>query len=294
MEYGDLPIYELKLEDVDFDGMEAISIVEFPAIERDFMKFSSQFNFARVITKRIEPDACEHCVRLYGSRSNPKEFTYKELSANKTNKGLKPEQWKPVLGKTHPNCKCKNVFKNKLSSDEITLSKFDDEKRIITGPALVPEQLIYRNDKKRGEFLIKFSAYTIEKLNINFFKNFKQQNINIEHDIDVKDVTVMESWIVKNSDNDKSKELGFENIENGTWMVSMKIDNDEVWEKIKNGDLKGFSIEAMLSNSIIKNSFQDEDENEQMIIEIESLINDTEIVNYSDIIEGLDNIINEL
>ena len=77
-----------------------------------------------------------------------------------------------------------------------------------------------------------------------FLINGNQSQATVEHEYSVEGLTVVESWIVEDPEMDKSKHYGFENIPKGTWMVSMKINNDEVWEKAKKGEIAGYSIEG--------------------------------------------------
>ncbi len=120
--------------------------------------------------------------------------------------------------------------------------KLQDEKRIITGPALIPNIEIIRKDDDGEPYYIKYSAEQIEGIVQKFFKEKDQFAVNKDHKTDVNGVWMYESWIV--GDNDKSKDLGFD-LPSGTWMISMKIEDDEIWEGIKSGKYKGFSIEGL-------------------------------------------------
>ena len=126
----------------------------------------------------------------------------------------------------------------KLKSDK--LYKFDQQ--ILIGPALVPDKPIYRNDE-HGEYYISFDASSIKQIAADYLKNLE---VSIDHEHSIK-ATVLESWI-KESENDKSVDYGFD-LPVGTWFVKIHIDNDEVWQDIKNNKY-GFSIElnAMLFN----------------------------------------------
>lgn len=151
-----------------------------------------------------------------------------------------------------------------IESNFIALSKekqiiqLENEKRLLVGAALIPNKPIYRNINGK-EFYISFDEATIEKLAQDFLANDYQHNITIEHQQGVDDITVVESWI-KTSENDKSVGYGL-NEPIGTWFISVKVNNEEIWNKVKNGDYKGFSIEAMvgldenleLNNQLIMN-----------------------------------------
>ena len=136
-----------------------------------------------------------------------------------------------------------------IESNFIALSKekqiiqLENEKRLLVGAALIPNKPIYRNINGK-EFYISFDEATIEKLAQDFLANDYQHNITIEHQEGVDDIAVVESWI-KTSENDKSVGYGL-NEPIGTWFISVKVNNEEIWNKVKNGDYKGFSIEAMV------------------------------------------------
>lgn len=141
------------------------------------------------------------------------------------------------------------VEEGAIESNFIALSKekeriqLQEEKRLLIGAALIPDKPIYRNIGGR-EFYIIFDKDTIERLSQNFLINDYQHNITEDHKRDVNDVVVVESWI-KTSENDKSVGLGLDEPI-GTWFISMKVNNDEIWEKVKDGTYKGFSIEAIV------------------------------------------------
>ena len=98
--------------------------------------------------------------------------------------------------------------KETLKPTKFILAKTDTEKRIVCGPALIPDKQIYRYDKEEGEYYIYFSAPTIEKIAQVYFKNKFNTNVNIEHEIPVNDITVYESWIKTDEKLDKSIALG--------------------------------------------------------------------------------------
>jgi len=122
----------------------------------------------------------------------------------------------------------------------------DNELRIVTGPALIPEKLIYRR-REDEEFMVYLTAQTIRKASQLYLMRGRQAQVTIEHSERVDGVTLVESWIVESDSCDKSVAIGMPQ-QKGTWMVSMKIDNNEIWDDfIKTKELKGFSIEAFFS-----------------------------------------------
>jgi hypothetical protein len=145
-----------------------------------------------------------------------------------------------------------------LSKHEVELKEIDEEKRILMGAALIPNKQIYRkNEKTKDEYYIYFSEATIRKASELFLMNANQNNSTLEHSTKLKGMSVVESWIVE-SENDKSKNYGF-NFPKGTWVISMKVNNDEIWNKVKLGEVKGFSIEGYFADKL-EMSFQNDEE----------------------------------
>jgi len=128
---------------------------------------------------------------------------------------------------------------------EIKFEKVSEEKRLLVGPALIPNKTVFR--KGEGEdvedYYIYFSKDTIRQASQLFLKRGKQGESTLEHAMKADGVTVVESWIVEDTEKDKSA-LYEMSMPEGTWMTVVKVDNDEVWQDVKDGDYKGFSIEG--------------------------------------------------
>lgn len=118
----------------------------------------------------------------------------------------------------------------------------DNDKRIVSGPVLIPEQMIYRNNGGR-QFYIKFSKEAIEQMALRFFRDHRNTEGNVMHQIPVNGVTFFESYLLNKDRNIVPVE--FKELPEGTWFVSAKIENDEVWQLVKEGKLRGFSIDAL-------------------------------------------------
>ena len=139
-----------------------------------------------------------------------------------------------------------------LSKDKfLSLAKVDEEKRTLVGVALIPEKQIPRFDETEGEYLVFFSKQTIEKAQELFMNSLKNNKATVEHEEDVQGVSVIETWI-KEDDNDKSNLYGFSDLPIGSWLVKMKVYNDEIWKQVKKGELKGFSIEGFFVDKAIE------------------------------------------
>lgn len=114
----------------------------------------------------------------------------------------------------------------------------DGERRMLYGPAMIPDIKI-----RRGvNFYITFSASTIQKAAHGYLRTGMQGSTNLQHSEPIKGVTVVESWL-KEFDQDKSNGFGLDHPV-GTWFIGMECHNDQVWEEVKAGTFKGFSIEA--------------------------------------------------
>lgn len=156
-----------------------------------------------------------------------------------------------------------------------------DEKRMVYGCALRPDFPIYRiyDDE---EFYVEFSKKTVEKLSQKFLKNGFQNNWTIDHQDAVSGVYVTESWIKTDMEKDKSIALGLDkDLPIGSWFVGCKVENDDVWQSVKNGDFKGFSIEAFVEMeefNKIKNSdkymIQNTLDEDSFLDKIKNIIND--------------------
>ncbi len=165
-----------------------------------------------------------------------------------------------------------------LKKHEVELKEVDAEKRILMGAALVPNKQIYRRNKDK-EFYIYFSEETVRKASELFLMRSNQNNATYEHERKMLDgMSVVESWIIEDEKTDKSRLYNF-NLPKGTWMISMKVNNDDVWQKVKDGEVKGFSIEGHFVDKY-EMSLQQNEEDE--IIAFLKEILDTKLETYND------------
>jgi len=135
-----------------------------------------------------------------------------------------------------------------LKNQEFKLAELDKEKKLLLGPALIPNKPIYRKSGEK-EYYIYFSRNTVRKASELFLKRAKQHRSTLEHELPLNGLTVVESWIVE-GEQDKTRLYDME-VPIGTWMVSMKVENDDVWENyIKTGKVKGFSIEGYFADKL--------------------------------------------
>jgi hypothetical protein len=133
----------------------------------------------------------------------------------------------------------------------VLLAEVNRDKQILMGAALIPDKPIYRRDGEE-EYYVYFSKETIAKTAEAFFRNNNQNNATLEHAEVLNNMTVFESWIVEDPEFDKSKKYGLE-VPEGTWMVSMKVDDKDVWDNyVKDNKVFGFSIEGKFANVLRK------------------------------------------
>lgn len=148
----------------------------------------------------------------------------------------------------------------------------NEEKREIVGVALRADFDIYRRYGE-DEYYITFSKDAVRRLATKFMKNYLQKNFTTDHMGFQEGLTVIESWFVEDVNNDKANALGLQNFSEGSWIVGVKVDDDEVWHSIKEGKWQGFSIEAwceleeMDNFSKIKDNSNEDMNNENKILE---------------------------
>jgi hypothetical protein len=122
----------------------------------------------------------------------------------------------------------------------------DEEKRVISGAIMLADTPIFRSDITHGDYYVVFSKDTIFKIVQRYFKKGYQANVNIQHNQDkqIEGVYLFESFI-----SDKVRGVmpmkGFEDAPDGSWFGSMKVDNDFAWNEVKEGNIKGFSVEGI-------------------------------------------------
>jgi len=134
---------------------------------------------------------------------------------------------------------------SKFSSEEPSFSVFNADQRLVIGPAMIPDKMIIRRNEITGEiYYVYFTAETIKKLQQKFMQEKLLDKTNVEHGRKfLNNVDVVESWIVEDQEKDKQQVFGMD-YPKGTWMITMKVNDDSTWEKVKDGKLKGFSVQG--------------------------------------------------
>ena len=144
-----------------------------------------------------------------------------------------------------------------FGKDKYVLAAMDDEKRMLVGPALIPDKMIPRLDQVTGEeYEVFFSPDTIRQASERYMREERTNSHTIEHEDAIDNLTVVESWIIADPERDKAALYGF-SLPAGTWMLAVKVNNKEVWNKVKEGEVRGFSIEGYFVDQVISASAVD-------------------------------------
>lgn len=132
-----------------------------------------------------------------------------------------------------------------------TFAVQNEEKRIVSGALMIAGLPIYRRDEKMGEYYVTFSQDAIRTIVYKFMKEARTKEVNEMHSTDVDGVFMFESFIIDSTRGIKTPE-GYDELPDGSWFGSFKVENDEVWSKVKSGEFKGFSVEGIFSEAIDK------------------------------------------
>ena len=144
------------------------------------------------------------------------------------------------------------VFMSKHRPTGLRFELQSEEKKLLIGPALIPNKEIPRIDDTTGdEYDVFFSEDTVKQAQELFMRQMRTNKHTYEHEVQIEGLTVVESWIIEDPKRDKSALYGFK-LPKGTWMMSVKVLNGEVWNRVKEKDVRGFSIEGYFADKIIE------------------------------------------
>lgn len=181
-----------------------------------------------------------------------------------------------------------------LKNQEFKFAEVNKEKRILMGAALIPNKPIYRRNEE-NEYYIYFSRDTVRKASELFFIRGNHNKSTLEHQMPLEGLVAVESWIVEDKEQDKSKLYGMD-MPLGTWMLSMKVLNDDVWENyVKTGKVKGFSIEGYFADKLERPnepnnlSAWEEQEEEYLVQELKQILSGEELESYADYPDAVSN-----
>jgi len=139
------------------------------------------------------------------------------------------------------------TFVYMADEEKMNIMLDSDEKYLVYGAVLVPDKPIYRVAEDGTEFYLEFTAESIEKMSQDYLIKYRQHSVTLQHQEEATEVCMVESWIKTSMTMDKSLALGLNpELPIGTWFAGYKINNIDTWNRIKSGELKGFSVEAMI------------------------------------------------
>ena len=181
-----------------------------------------------------------------------------------------------------------------LKSTEFKFAEVNKEKRILMGAALIPNKPIYRRNED-NEYYIYFSRETVRKASELFFIRGNHNKSTLEHELPLEGLVAVESWIVEDKEKDKNTLYGMD-VPLGTWMLSMKVLNDDVWNNyVKTGKVKGFSIEGYFAdraerpNEPNNLSVWEEEEEAYLLEELKTVLSGVDLESYADYPEAVSN-----
>jgi hypothetical protein len=162
--------------------------------------------------------------------------------------------------------------------NNLTFAKVDEEKRMLVSPALIPNKNIFRHDPNTdSDYYVYFSKETVRKASELYLKHNNHHKATYQHQDRVSGILTVESWIIEDTKLDKSTLYGY-SLPVGTWMVKLKIDNVEIWSKIKDGELKGLSIEGYFTDKMESMS-ETQPTNEEILEALNEIIKENQTTN---------------
>lgn len=265
----ELPVYLATVNEDDTEsGISFVSLVDKPAIKKDFLAFAEQswndypdaaVENAKTALRWVEQNGWGDCGEATGKNranqlANREKLTRDTIARMSAFQRHKQNSDKPLgdgcgrlmwlaWGGDEGIAWAERKLKEIDKTNNFSFAIQSEEKRIITGPAMIADLPIYRKDNERGEFYIVFSAETIWSLAKKFSREHKYSAVNTMHTTEVEGISMIESYFI-NRERGINPPKGFEDVPNGSWFMTYLVDNDAVWDKVKNGEFKGFSIEG--------------------------------------------------
>jgi len=316
-----LPVYKLDINEFDEEtGLDFVSFVEAPAIQKDFLAF------VEVGQKESKDEFLTRCIKYVVDEGKPSEqavaicnsmwdqhFSFAKVSFDWDGVGSTADG-KKMIQDAIDNGDEVYVISARDSKDNIDINlpsdhifatgsntakvekvkalgiskhydnnpdvvkelgsigqKFkmafaiqDEEKRIVTGAAMIADLPIYRRDDIRGEYYVVFDKESIFKIAKKWARSNKYDAVNTHHKTPIADgVSLFESYIIDRQ-RGVMPPMGFEEVADGSWFVSYLIDNEDVWSKVKSGEFKGFSVEGVFDFPV--------DADEQLLEQMKSIL----------------------
>lgn len=130
-----------------------------------------------------------------------------------------------------------------FKKESVAFKVEDEEKRLMFGLVMPADTPIYRR-KGDFEYYITYEASTLAEMAEKFLSSGNYQNVDVQHNGKLVNGVNLVEWFIK----DSSKGIvpkGFEDIPDGSIFATYKVENDEIWEALKSGELEGFSLAGL-------------------------------------------------
>jgi hypothetical protein len=218
-----MKIFELLVDKLDeITGVDAVALVEQPAIEADFFAFKNE---------NIE-DVIEFNLLKLAVQEHFETGSYDSIV----------DDGKPLFD---------TIEEAEQSKDKFTFSISEDQQMVV-GPLMIPNKLILRVDENNEPYYVYFSKETIKNVSEKVMREKYIDQLNLEHDSDKPvDGYMVSTWLVEDVKKDKQQVYGMDYPE-GTWMGQYKIEDLSVWNKVKEGEIKGFSVEGFFGDRFVQ------------------------------------------
>jgi hypothetical protein len=278
-----LPLYKMIISDTDEGDEEVdwVALVQSPAIQRNFLAFNEEFaktyddypeaarENAKIALRWAEENGWGSCGTPVGKkRANDlangvaisRETIARMAAFERHRQNSKRElgdgcgrlmwlAWGGDAGVEWAQRKLDQIDREDMGEVFNKFSTLNEDEQIVVGPLMIADLPIYRRDEN-GEYYVIFTADEIKKIVQRFFKKGYQQKVNIEHDKPTSGVYMYESYII-NRDLGVLPPKGYEDVADGSWFGTFKIDNPSVWEMVKDGTFKGFSVEGLFRYEMV-------------------------------------------
>lgn len=269
----DLPIYKLSIDDFDLEsGIDFISLVENPAIQKNFIAFNEQSNFesyndypesvknnAQKVLKYTEENGWGSCGTDVGKQRANQLAKGENISLDTI------QRMYSYLSRHKVDLQSSKSYDDgcgllmydswggeealKWAESKINKTKFaiqNEEKRIITGAAMYADLPIYRRDEEKGEYYVVFDKETIFKIAKKWALTNKYNAVNVDHKQPIEGCTLFESYLL-DFERGIMPPKGFEDAKDGSWFVSYLVEDEGTWLKCKDGTWNGFSVEGFFN-----------------------------------------------
>lgn len=140
--------------------------------------------------------------------------------------------------------KLEDNYKEETLELFVPIYKQDDEKRLVMGPLLIPETVDLQDDIISADEIEKAAHNYMIKLTFQNDPEFlKEVGLNDRSDRGFmhvefsRKIALVESFLAP-----VDFELNNRAVKKGTWIVTVKVFDDEIWNLVKAGKITGFSI----------------------------------------------------